>query len=67
MKNNISNHKKVINPYFSYKLHPQLRNLNTYFTLNNCLFGSVKVTKNADLDKCNYIGWHLFLVQKFIY
>ena len=24
---------------------------NTDFTLVNCLFGSVKLTKNADLDK----------------
>ena len=28
-----------------------LRNLNTDFTLNNSLFGSVKLTKNAHLDK----------------
>ena len=32
-------------------LNPQLRNLNTNFTLGNCLFGYVKPTKNADLDK----------------
>ena len=44
-------HKKVINLYISYTLGPQLRNLNTYFTLGNYLFGSVKLTKNADLDK----------------
>ena len=28
--------KKVINLYISYKLNPQLRKLNTDFTLNNC-------------------------------
>ena len=44
--------KKVINLYISYILNPWLRNLNTDFTLKNCLFGSVKLTKNADLDKC---------------
>ena len=27
--------------------------LNTYFTLKNCLFGSVKLAKNADPDKSN--------------
>ena len=43
--------KKVINLYISYILHPQLRNLNTDFKLGNCLFGSVNLTKNADLDK----------------
>ena len=49
--NNITIPKKVINLYISYILNPWLRNLKTYFTLNNCLFGSVKLTKNADLDK----------------
>ena len=39
---------------FSYTLGPQLRNLNTDFTLGNCLFGSVKLTKNADPDKYKY-------------
>ena len=52
--NNISIPKKVKNLYFSYKLGPQLRNLNTDFTLGNYLFGSVKLTKNADLDKYKY-------------
>ena len=37
-KNNISIPKKVINLYISYTLGPQLRNLNTDFTLGNCLF-----------------------------
>ena len=54
IKNNISIPKKVINLYISYTLGPQLRNLDTYFTLGNCLFRSVKLTKNADLDKCKY-------------
>ena len=49
--NNISIPKKVINLYISYKLNPQFRNLNTNFILGNCLFGSVKLTKNADLYK----------------
>ena len=49
--NNISIPQKVINLYISYTLGPQLRNLNTDFTLGNCLFGSVKLTKNADLHK----------------
>ena len=48
---NISISKKVINLYISYALGQQLRNLNTDFTLSNFLFGFVKLTKNADLDK----------------
>ena len=51
IRNNISIPKKVINLYISYTLGSQLKNLNTNFTLGNCLFGSVKLTKNADLDK----------------
>ena len=55
--NNIYISKKVINLYISYALGPQLRNLNTDFTLGNCLFGSVKLTKNADPDKHKYTGY----------
>ena len=38
IKNNISITKTV--KYISYTLAPQLKNLNTDFTLSNCLFGS---------------------------
>ena len=31
--------------------------LNADFRLGNCLFGSVKVTKNADPDKYAYTGY----------
>ena len=51
INSNISIPKNVINLYISYTLGPQLRNLNTNFTLANYLFGSVKLTINADLDK----------------
>ena len=55
--NNIYIPKKVINIYNSYELNPWVGNLNTDFALNNCLFGSVKLTKKADLDKFNYGGY----------
>ena len=55
IKNSISILKKVINLYISEILNPWLRNLNTDFTLNNCLFGSVKLTTNADPDKYNIV------------
>ena len=38
-------------------LGPQLRNLNKDFTLGNDLFGSLKLTKNADLDKYKYSSY----------
>ena len=57
IKNNISTPKKVIHLYNSDTLRLQLRNLNKGFTLCNCLFGSVNLTKNADLDKYKYTGY----------
>ena len=49
------NHGKVVNIYTVYKLsfHPT----NIDFTLENCLFGAVKVTKHSDVDKYNYSGY----------
>ena len=57
MINNISVPKNVINLSISYTLNPKLRNFNTDFTLGSCLFRSVKLTKNADLDKYKYSGY----------
>ena len=60
---NIIIYKKVINIYIYiyiyiyifYSLNPwSLSNLNTDFTLNNCLFGSLKLTKNSNPDKYQY-------------
>ena len=52
IKNNI---KKVINLHISYTLGPQLRNLNTDFTLGNCLFGSIKPNTKANLDEVYWL------------
>ena len=40
------NHGKIINIYIS-----------SYPTLENCLFGAVSLTKNADIDKYKYSGY----------
>ena len=56
-KHNISILKKVINLYISCTLGAKLRHLNADFTLGHCLFGSVKLTKIADLDKYKYTGY----------
>ena len=42
-----------MNLYISYTLHPRLKNSNTDFTFRNCLFESVKLTKNSDPYKYN--------------
>ena len=57
IRKNILIPKNEINLNISYKINPQLRKSNTDFTLNNCLFGSVKLPKNADLYKCKYSGY----------
>ena len=31
--------------------------ISSYPTLANALFGTVKLTKNTDLDKCKYFGY----------
>ena len=45
--------------YFLTHLSPQLRNLNTDITLGNFLFGSVKLPKNAGLDKHKYRSYSI--------
>ena len=54
INNSISVPKKVTNLYISYILSPWLGNSNTDFTLNNCSFGSVDLTKNAEPGKYKY-------------
>ena len=57
IKNYIFISKKEINLYISYRINRKLRNTNTDFTLSNCWFGSVKLTKNADSGKYKYNGY----------
>ena len=41
----------VVNLFIVYELDISSQDLNTDFTLKDCLFGAVKLTKNADPDK----------------
>ena len=59
MINDTSVPKNVINLSISFTLNQKLRNFNTDFTLGSCLFRSVKLTKNADLDKYKYSGYDI--------
>ena len=49
------NHRPIVNIYLVYRLIPGTKTLGV--TLENCLFGAVKLTKNADIDKCKYSGY----------
>ena len=55
--NNISIPKEVINLCIPYIPNPWFKNLNTDFTLNNCLFGSADLIMNAEQDKYKYSGY----------
>ena len=49
-------HKKVVNIYIVYELIASSSHSNDP-TLKNCLFGAVTLTKNADIDKYEYLGY----------
>ena len=50
-------HGNVINWDISYEVDTWSRDLNTDFKWGYCLFGAVKLTANADIDKYRYIGY----------
>ena len=49
-------HRKTVNIYIVYELGAS-GSLSNDTTLKNALFGVVKLTKNADIDKCQYSGY----------
>ena len=50
------NHGKLVNIYIVYEISKSI-NISDYPTLENCLFGAVSLTKNADIDKYKYSGY----------
>ena len=49
----------VINIYIVYKLDP-INSRDTTFTIQNALFGAMKITKNTDTSKYNYKGYGIY-------
>ena len=49
------NHGPTVNIYTVYRLIPTTKD--SSITLQNCLFGAVKLTKNSDIDKYKYFGY----------
>ena len=47
--------KRIINIYIVYDLDSNSNDFDP--TLQNCLFGAVKLTKNSDIDKYKYSGY----------
>ena len=46
---------KIVNIYVAYEIEESIK-ITSYPTLKNCLFGSVKLTKNIDVDHFKYSG-----------
>ena len=51
-------HERMVNVYIVYEISKNI-NISDYPTLENCLFGAVKLTKNADIDKYGYSGYEI--------
>ena len=51
----IFNHGKTVNIYIFHDLKPNLNNFDP--TLEDCLFGAIKLTKSSDIDKYEYSGY----------
>ena len=49
-------HGNIVNIYIVYEITSYYKDI-YYPTLENCLFGSVKLTKSADIDKYGYSGF----------
>ena len=50
------NDGKVLNNYIVYEINKSM-NIRDYQILENCLFGEVRLTKNADIGKYKYSGY----------
>ena len=50
------NHEKVVNIYIVYEISKSII-ISGYLTLENCLFGAVTLTKNADIDRYKCYGY----------
>ena len=55
-QNNVTyKHGPIVNIYIVYRLVPNTKK--SSFILQNCLFGEVKLTQNANIDKYKYSGY----------
>ena len=53
-------YREIVNIYIVYDVNDNF-NVSSYPTLENCLFGAVKLTKNVDIDKYRYSGYGIEL------
>ena len=60
------NHGKITNIYIVYEIEKSVT-ISSYPTLENCLFGAVKLTKHVDIDQCKYSGYGIGFDRKGFY
>ena len=53
----------LVNLFLVYELNTCSKDLNTEFTLKDCLLGNVKTTKNPDPDKYPYSGYGIGFIS----
>ena len=56
----------IVNIYIVYEISDNFKASN-YPTLENCLFGSVKLTKKVDIDRYGYYGYGIGFDRKIIF
>ena len=57
-------HGKIVNIYIVYEINKKNNTVISHPTLENCLFGAVTLTKNADTDKYGYSGYGIGFDRK---
>ena len=60
------NHEKTVKIYIVYEIGRSV-NISSYPTLENCLYGSVKLTKHVDFDQYKYSGYDIGFDRKGFY
>ena len=56
-------HRTIINIYIVYEITKKTP-ISSYPTLENCLFGEIKLAKNLDIDKYKYSGYGIGFDRK---
>ena len=59
-------HGEIVNIYIVYEITNNF-NASNYSTLENCIFGSVKLTEHVDIDQYKYSGYGIGFDRKGLF
>ena len=59
-------HEGMVNIYIFYEIEKSV-NISDHLTIENCLFGAVKLTKHVDVDQYKYSGYGIGFDRKGSY